>query len=978
MKRNAFVFMIITAVFLGMTAVSGFGSPKNYWQQDVSYEIHVTLNTQKNTLTGKERLVYKNNSPDVLNYVWFHTYPNAFKNNTTIYAKEMAARGSSKFYFSGPKDRGYVNWKSITADGTPVKWRYKPGDITEAKVFLAKPLKPGESITFEIAFFVKIPLVFSRLGHKGRHYEITQWYPKVVVYDRKGWHPDGYHATGEFYGEFGTFDVWITLPKDLVVAASGNLMDPASEIAFRDSLIREGEKIDQMSKKERKKYLKERRKRIKKNRTDEAKTLHFRAEKVHDFAWFADARFIVKKGTYKHTSLYVYVLPKHEHAWKDAVQYVYDTLQNYGGWYGEYPYKQMSVVDGDLSAGGGMEYPNITIISAPHIPFLRVLEMVIMHETGHQWFYGMLGNNEMDEAWMDEGINTFSEIRYLEKKYGRKGNLTDYPRWLSFLPPIGDRWTAHFSYFNYAYHNMDERILQPAYKFREGYAAMVYHKTGWMMFDLKQILGDTLFNRVMQTYFKEWQYKHPDTEDFVKVVNRVTGKDYTYFFNEWLKTTKKFDYAVGKVSQKRTDKGFDVTVNVKRKRKGIVPVDVRVTTKDGTMQTRRWNGKDAVGRLKFHTKKKVKEVAIDPGRNLLEINHWDDYKPGQLDAAFLFSLPNFYKQQIFWGPVLWYYEKDGVQTGLWFRYGVPVMNNPTIDLNAYYGLSSKRLNRSAQIQQDLPFFHRRSKLSVQAKNAMGYIRNKVELSFTTGPYLTRPPVQHVKFGLNINKIYDLDYMSQKDWSLGKETQAFVSYSYFTRTIRWRSRNKVTLEKGFKWNLGKFDYFRASLELNQTFRWTKLFSTHFRFYGGYASGTLPLNRRFYLAGDLDVEQSNPLVLDRQGRFSPLEGYYLPGQGNLRGYYGIFTNGVHPASKVIAAFNLDFPVPKVPIRIFYDVGNVWASTQNVDFGKLRSDAGFLLDLKIVQFVFPVWVSHPVLGEKKFKFRWLFGFSIPNLSF
>ena len=169
MKRNAFVFMIITAVFLGMTAVSGFGSPKNYWQQDVSYEIHVTLNTQKNTLTGKERLVYKNNSPDVLNYVWFHTYPNAFKNNTTIYAKEMAARGSSKFYFSGPKDRGYVNWKSITADGTPVKWRYKPGEITEAKVFLAKPLKPGESITFEIAFFVKIPLVFSRLGHNGRH-----------------------------------------------------------------------------------------------------------------------------------------------------------------------------------------------------------------------------------------------------------------------------------------------------------------------------------------------------------------------------------------------------------------------------------------------------------------------------------------------------------------------------------------------------------------------------------------------------------------------------------------------------------------------------------------------------------------------------------------------------------------------------------------------------------------------------------------
>ena len=972
MKPRAVVFSLI---FL-LIATAGWAAPRHYWQQDVAYEIHVTLNTQKNTLVGKERLFYKNNSPQTLQFIWFHTYPNAYKDNTTIFAKEMAAKGKSRFYFSKPADRGFTTWKRVTVNGTPVKWIYKPGDITETKVMLPKPLKPGESINFEIEFFVKIPLIFSRLGHEGRHYEMTQWYPKVVVYDDKGWHPDGYHATGEFYGEFGTFDVWVTLPKDMVIAATGNLVEPNSEIAFRDSLIREGEKIEQMKKKERQKYLKDRAKRIKAHETNDTKTVHFHAEKVHDFAWFADARFIVKKGTYKNTNIYVYVLPKHERAWKDAVEYVHDTLHYYGGWYGEYPYKQMSVVDGDLSAGGGMEYPNITVISSISIPFMRVLEMVIMHETGHQWFYGMLGSNEMDEAWMDEGINTFSEIRYLEKKYGRQGNMTKYPHWLSFLPPMGDRWTAYSSYFAYAYHNMDEPILQPAYKFRESYASMVYHKTAWMMFELKQLLGDDLFNRVMQTYFKEWQYKHPHTEDFVEVVNRVTGKDYTDYFNEWLRTTKKFDYALGKIGQEKTGNGYRITAQVKRRAEGIVPVDVQVTTKSGETRVKRIDGKPKLSEVTFQTRGKVERVAIDPGHNLLEINHWNDQKPAGLQASFLANLPNFYRKQVFYGPYVWYNsEKDGVQAGAWIHYGVPVVNQPTINLNVYYGLRSKRINRSANVTQDLPFFHRRSKLSLEALNVMGYVRNRMEMSFTTGHYLKRPPTQSVKMGLNVNNVYDLDYVNLQDWSHGKEAQAYAAYAFKMKTIRWQSDYKVSIEKGFKGNFGNFDYWRSSLEVNQTIRMTKSFDTHLRVFAGYVSGSVPLQRRFYLAGDLDVDRSNFFVLDRRGRFSPLEGYYLPGQGNLRGYYGQFTRGIHPAGNVISAINLDFPLPLLPFRFFYDLGNVWMSTSAVDFGNLRADAGLLLDLKVIQLVFPFWVSQPPAGEKNFAFRWIFGLSVPS---
>lgn len=428
------------------------GNSWAYWQQNVKYQIDVRLDTEKHTLQGREVLEYTNNSPDTLEYVWFHLYPNAYKNNETLFAKELRRLGNGRFH-------------SLKAQGKELRWEYKKGDITEARVYLPSPLYPGGKITFEIEFLVKIPLIFSRLGHVGRHYEITQWYPKVVVYDEQGWHPDGYHAVGEFYGEFGTFDVRITLPKDLVVGATGVLISPESEKAWLDSLATEGARIEKMTDKERRKYLKERDKRIKQTQTDETKTLHFHAEKVHDFAWFADSRYILKRGRFEDVQINVLVRPEHERMWKDAIHYIHDTLKYYGEWYGKYPYPQITVVDGDLRAGG-MEYPNIVVIAIPNIPFFRFLEMVIMHEVGHQWFYGVLGTNEMDEAWMDEGVNSYSENRYLERKYGKEGNLTNWPKALSFLPKISNRW----------------------------------------------------------------KFKHPHTQDFIEVAERVSGQELDWFF----------------------------------------------------------------------------------------------------------------------------------------------------------------------------------------------------------------------------------------------------------------------------------------------------------------------------------------------------------------------------------------------------------------------------------------------------------------
>ncbi len=950
-----------------------------YWQQDVTYTIRVTLNTRHHTLQGRERLVYRNNSPDTLRFVWFHTYPNAYRDNSTVFAREMAKQGKSDFYFANKNQRGYMDWKRVTVDGRSAKTAYKKGDRTETKVFLPEPLFPGQSATFDIDFFVKLPFIFSRLGHIGHHYEITQWYPKIVVYDQKGWHPDGYHATGEFYGEFGSFDVWITLPRDLVVAATGNLVGPASEIAFRDSLVREGRKIAKMTNRQRKRYLKQRTKHIRKRQTQKTKTVHFHAEKVHDFAWFADAQFLIKTGKYKNTNIYAYVLPKHERAWKDAVRYVHDTLLYYGKWYGPYPYKQMSVVDGDLSAGGGMEYPNITVISSANLPFFRMLEMVIMHETGHQWFYGMLGSNEMDEAWMDEGINTFSEIRYLETKYGRAGNMVQWPRSLSFLPKIGDRWTAYASYMAYAYFNMDEPILQPAYKFRESYASMVYHKTAWMLFTLKHLVGDSTFNRIMQSYFRDWQYKHPHTEDFVAEVNRITGQDYSAYFDQWLKTTRKFDYTVGNVRQEKTADGYRVSVQVLRRAKGIVPVDVQVKTKNGQTLVKRCSGQKKEETLLFRTREKIKSVTVDPTRDLLEINHWNDRKPKKIRSVFLGDLPDFFHKQLFYGPSVWYNgQKDGIRLGLWARYGFPLFNNPTIQVGFSYGLSSGRVNHMVLLSQDLPFFHRRSQLSFLMKNVSGYKQRNVTLKFRVGPYLKRPPFHILSLEMAVNRVYDLAYVNHWDWSLGQNAMVTLNYTYRLKTIRWKNHYTLSLQKGFRTDFSKFEYAKISVEADQTFRWSKRFNTHVRFFGGAGSGTMPNQRRFFLAGDVDPDRRDFIALERKGTLAPLNRYTIYGQGNVRGYSVPFLKPgtPSPSGKWIAALNLDFPVPMTFFRLFYDVGNVWETQGEVALQTLRSDAGITLDFGLLKLDFPIWVSRPGDG-KNLKFRWLFRASLGAIS-
>ena len=216
---------------------------KEYFQQHVSYEIDVKLNDQDHTLSAFEKIEYINSSPDTLEYIWFHIWPNAYKNDSTALAKQLLRLGSTRFHYSMDKDRGFIDSLDFSVDGIAASWEYHPDWIDVIKVLLPSPLYPGRSSTIETPFFVKLPKIFSRLGHTGKHYEITQWYPKPAVYDKDGWHPMPYLNMGEFYSEFGSFDVTISLPKEYRVMATGDLFNSGKELQWLDSLALLGKSL---------------------------------------------------------------------------------------------------------------------------------------------------------------------------------------------------------------------------------------------------------------------------------------------------------------------------------------------------------------------------------------------------------------------------------------------------------------------------------------------------------------------------------------------------------------------------------------------------------------------------------------------------------------------------------------------------------------------------------------------------------------
>ena len=502
----------------------------NYWQQKTDYRISVSLNDADHSLTGYEQIDYYNNSPDTLTYIWMHVWPNAYKNDRTAFSDQLLENGRTDFYFSEENKKGYINRLSFKVGNIAAVTQDHPQHQDIIKLILPEPLAPGKKIKIETPFHVKLPFNFSRGGHAGQSYQITQWYPKPAVYDRTGWHEIPYLDQGEFYSDFGNFDVQITLPENYVVAATGDLQNDGEKIWLKDrSNIPAAPETGSL--KTGKRAIDG--KNAMPLSSANIKTLHYIQDNVHDFAWFADKTFSVKHDTLILNSgriiqLYSFELPANAALWKNSMSFIKKSVKTKSEWVGEYPYNVVSVVDNAAPTGGGMEYPTITLLNARGSE--TALEHVINHEIGHNWFYGILASDERVYPWVDEGMNTYYDKRYKDEYR----NATDLkqPRESGFFKKRIPEDPENRVLETVVKIKRDQPINTHSAKFSSlNYALSGYTKASLWMQKLEAELGREMFDKVMKAYYEKWKFKHPAPEDFKATAEEVSGRSLTKLFD---------------------------------------------------------------------------------------------------------------------------------------------------------------------------------------------------------------------------------------------------------------------------------------------------------------------------------------------------------------------------------------------------------------------------------------------------------------
>ncbi|PJJ55034.1 M1 family metallopeptidase [Hymenobacter chitinivorans] len=655
-------------------------APKGYWQQEANYSIDVTLDDKQHELRGTEELQYTNNSPDQLTFIWFHLWPNAYKDNTTAFAKQQLRNGSRKFQFAKAAQRGYIDQLDFKVNGQSAQLAYDPENPDMAKLILPQPLAPGAKATISTPFHVKIPNSFSRFGHVEQSYQITQWYPKPAVYDRKGWHQMPYLDQGEFYSEFGSFDVRITLPANYTVGATGVLQNPdeqqrmdklAAATALKKTAADFGKDLSFPAS------------------AAETKTLRYVQDRVHDFAWFADKRFnVLKSGVTLPSGRPVtsWVLFTNENAekWVKGLQDVNNALTYYSQWVGEYPYSAATAVDGALSAGSGMEYPMVTV----------TMPSAITHEVGHNWFYGILGSNERDHAWMDEGVNSYVDARLTEQVDPQGGMFGNMLKNRSLTAKIGieDLPASALTQVPYqaaASRGLDQSIanLRADQYGKNNYASIVYLKTAAVLKYLAGYLGQEQFDKAMHAYYDQWQFRHPYPEDMQAVFEASTGQQLDWFFKDMLQNTYHYDAAVSDIQV------TDTQVKVLVRNDSPAPFAVPVSTVDaqGKVLETQWttviSTEDEQDEAQVNFRREgVAAVVVDAEYLTPQLNRRDDrmkltgslrrFEPIKVKP--LVSVERWDRATINWAPVI------GANTSDKFMLGAAFYNNPLVRKNLNY------------------------------------------------------------------------------------------------------------------------------------------------------------------------------------------------------------------------------------------------------------------------------------------------------
>jgi hypothetical protein len=609
----------------GATGVQTFENPHEGARspRNANYSIDVRLDHAARMLHGRETIRWRNISNQPTSELQFHLYWNAWRDAQSTWLRERAVAGN-------PARRRDDAWGSSDVTAIGLKQpdgslrdltghqRFiapddaNPADRTVMAVTLPREVAPYEVVELTLEWRAKVPRTFARTGYVDDYYFIAQWFPKLGVLEDNGWNTHQFHAATEFYSDYGSYDVRITVPREFVVGASG------FEVQRTDN-------------------------------PDATATHHYRAEDVHDFAWTTSPHFIDRRQVFEHptlprTEMRLLLQPEHRGQEDRHFAATAATLRYYGEWFGAYPYGYITVVDPAYQSGsGGMEYPTLFTAGSRWIAPRTVTqpESVTIHEAGHQWWYGIVGSNEFEHAWLDEGLNTFSTARVIEQAF--EPNYASQRYFGGLIPWVfrdirvtrvdNDRLTG--------YRDNAEADAQstPTFEYWPGTATYItYNKTALWLHTLERHLGWPVLQRILSTYFDRWKFRHPQPNDFFAVVNEVTGRDMTWFFDQVYRSSNVFDYGV----QELQSAGGRTSVVIRRYGEATFPVSVVTTFANGEQVREQWDGLDRRVIYTYERPQRAVSAHVDPERVLLlDVNYTNNSRtlePRADEASLKWSL----------------------------------------------------------------------------------------------------------------------------------------------------------------------------------------------------------------------------------------------------------------------------------------------------------------------------------------------------
>lgn len=570
------MYKFLSLLISGFLFVNSLDAQPSRWQQRVKYTMNIDVDANKNRFTGKQKLEYTNNSPDALKKVFYHLYYNAFQPNSSM---DVRSNQLGKNIINGKPDWdsrvtdrigklkedeiGYQKIISLKMNGVSQPFKY---DETILEVTLTQPIAAKSKVVFEMEFEAQIPIQIRRTGRDnpttGVRYSMSQWYPKICEYDNEGWHPTPYVAR-EFYGVWGDFDVTIAIDKSYKLGGTGVLVND-KEIGWGydepGSALKPTEKAK--------------------------RSWHFVGNNVHDFVWAADPDYIhlVRKMpnggpifhviyNYKNNDL------KNDTAWNTVADAAVFTLPFIESKFGKYPYPQYSFIQG---GDGGMEYPMATLLIGPSLG-------TVFHELMHTWYQMILGTNESINAWMDEGFADFSSahVSAFYRDNFTKIKYKNNPAYIKTLDSVASILPlvvsgSYRSYYYLAKSDYQEPLTTHADHFETnlGYSISSYSKGAVFIEQLGYVVGAEMRDKILMEYYNQWRFKHPNSSDFIKLAEDMSGIKLDWYKEYWCNTTKTIDYGIDSL----WEEGGVSKIRLIRKGKVPMPIDFRLSFKDGSTE----------------------------------------------------------------------------------------------------------------------------------------------------------------------------------------------------------------------------------------------------------------------------------------------------------------------------------------------------------------------------------------------------------